>query len=294
VIKIAVSMVLVVSTLLAPVAAARERDDSIDESPENVVRAAYSLLSYDPDVPTDRGSFSEYFADDAVVSFGPSPEEVAVLRVDEFLDEVQERVQTGEFGGVGHTFDLEVVECWVVGDVAKCMVDYRFERPGEEDLVSTESVLLSRSDGRWLITSIGWLVQSLDEAESVPTIDASLLVVPTAARGVRPTPEQTWDRALPILGKKVVAKGFSLPKPYGVAFVGSWKRQDVDLSDLAVGVPGGEKTAIPFLDFNGAAAELPSTRPSSISGCSRSSTCSPLRDRSMARARSPSASSDPI
>jgi len=251
--RTAVSTLLAISMILIPAASAQT--SSADESPEDVVRAAYASLSFDPNVPSDRATYVGYLADDSVVAYGTSPEDASVMPADEFLDKIQERVQAGEYGGVGHTMDLEEVQCWVVGEVAKCMVDYRRRDPAGEDLASTEGVLLKRIDGRWLITSINWLVRSLDETDIVPTIDPGLLAVPTAGRGLQPTLDAVWNRALPLLGKKVVAKGFSLPNPYGVALVGAWKRQDITLGDLSIRAGGSEWTTISFPLFEQPSAD---------------------------------------
>ena len=122
--KIALSTVLVVSTILAPAAIAQ--DHSTDDSPEGVVRAVYGLISFDPTSPIDRESFGKYFADDALVGFGTSLEDVAVMSLGTFIDQVEERVRSGDVGGVGHTVTPEEVECSPVGDAAMCFVRYRF------------------------------------------------------------------------------------------------------------------------------------------------------------------------
>ena len=248
--KSAISIVLVVSTFLIPAASAQ--DNSADDSPEGVVRAAYSLLSFDPSRSIDRERFAEYLADDALVGFGTSLENVAVMPMNTFIDEVEEQVRAGDVGGVGHRIDLEDVECSPVGDVAMCFVRYRFgvQADDADDYIGRESVVLKRRDGRWRITSVTWVVNPPDEIKLEPSVEVGLSWLPTAGGGIRPTPEHTWNRALPILGKKVVARGFNLPMPYGVALLGSWKRQDIDLYDLSIRTPGGEWTTIPFPLFN--------------------------------------------
>ena len=253
--KIALSTVFVVLTFLPP--AAMAQDNSIDDSPEGVVRAVYSLLSFDPNHPVDREKLGEYFADDAVVGFGTSLEDVAVMPFGKFAGEVEKRVQAGDVGGVGHTLDLEDVDCSPVSDVAMCFVRYRFGIPGDEaeDYIGKRSVVLKRRDGRWLITSVTWMVQPPGGVKLEPSVDIGLSWLPTAGKGIHPTPEATWDRALPLMGQKVVEKGFELPMPYGVAFVGAWKRQDIDLYDLSIRTSGGEWTTIPFPLFNQPSAD---------------------------------------
>ena len=132
-----------------------------------------------------------------------------------------------------------------------CFVRYRFGVPGDEveDVIGRRGITLRRRDDRWLVTSVTWVVQPPEEVEVEPSVDIGLLWLPTAAGGVRPTPGRTWDRALPILGRQVVERGFDLPLPYGAAVVGSWKRQDVDLFNLSVAFNDGPRTPIPFLAF---------------------------------------------
>ncbi len=248
--KIALSTILGASMLFA--SAAPAQDNPIDDRPEAVVRAVYSLLSFDPSRPMDRERLGDYFTDEAIVGFGRSFDEVAVMPLDAFFDEAERRVRAGKVGGVGHTLRLEDVECSVVGEVAMCFVTYRLRVPGDdvEDYIGKRGITLRRHDGRWLITDVIWVVTPPEGAEVEPSVDVGLSWLPTAGGGIRPTPGRTWNRALPILGQKVVEKGFNLPMPYGVALVGAWKRQDIDLYDLSIRVPGGEWTTIPFPLFN--------------------------------------------
>jgi hypothetical protein len=60
---------------------------------------------------------------------------------------------------------------------------------------------------------------------------------------------RTWDRALPFMAQMVIDFGFDLPNPYGVGGVLAHVEQDIVLSDLIVGLNGGEKQEIDFVDF---------------------------------------------
>ena len=248
--KIALSIVLFVSIFLAPAAIAQ--DTSTDGSPEEVVRAVYGMVSFDPNVPMDRGKLAEYFTDDAVVGFGRNIDDIVMMPLAEFADEVEKRIRAGEVGGAGYTLDLEEIRCSPIGEVATCFARYRFGVPRDdvEDYIGKRSIRLRKRDGRWLITDVIWVVTPPEEVEVEPTVDVALLWLPTADQGLQERPEAVWNRALPIMGQAVVEKGFNLPMPFGVGAVGAWKKQDIYLYDLSIRIPGGEWTTIPFPLFN--------------------------------------------
>ena len=58
-----------------------------------------------------------------------------------------------------------------------------------------------------------------------------------------------WPYRLPFLGQKVIDLGFDLPNPYGAGIIGVTIRQDLELTDLAIGVNGPVDTDIDFVDF---------------------------------------------
>lgn len=59
-----------------------------------------------------------------------------------------------------------------------------------------------------------------------------------------------WPYRLPFLGQKVIDLGFDLPNPYGVGLIGVTIQQDLELTDLAIGVNGPVDTEIDFVDFS--------------------------------------------
>ncbi len=211
---------------------------------EDVVRAAYSLLSIDPSRPTDRERFDEYFWENAVVGFGTSLEDVVIMPSGKFYDDLADLVRAGDYGGVGYAFVVEDVECRpVVDGVTKCFVSVQLVRPeGEaEEFHGAQTVILKRHGGRWLIDSEFWLVAPEAGLSLAPDVAVALQVFPTATKGFRSTPERTWGRVFPIMGEKLVQKGVSFPLPLGVAVVGSWKRMDIELLNLEVALNGGER-----------------------------------------------------
>ena len=60
----------------------------------------------------------------------------------------------------------------------------------------------------------------------------------------------TWPYRLPFMGQKVIDLGFDLPNPYGVGIIGVTIKQDLELTDLAIGVNGPVDTEIDFVDFS--------------------------------------------
>ena len=58
-----------------------------------------------------------------------------------------------------------------------------------------------------------------------------------------------WPHRLPFMAQSVIDLGFELPKPYGVAVIPVWLRQDLVLTDLAIGIDGPPETEIDFVDF---------------------------------------------
>ncbi len=61
---------------------------------------------------------------------------------------------------------------------------------------------------------------------------------------------RVWPHKLPFLAQMVIDKGFDLPNPYGVAGIYAYVKQDVDLSDLRIGLnTSGGDTQVPFVTF---------------------------------------------
>ncbi len=58
-----------------------------------------------------------------------------------------------------------------------------------------------------------------------------------------------WPYRLPFLAQNVIDLGFDLPNPYGIGIIGVTIQQDLELTDLAIGVNGPVDTEIDFVDF---------------------------------------------
>lgn len=61
--------------------------------------------------------------------------------------------------------------------------------------------------------------------------------------------QRTWDRALPFLAQDVIDLGFDLPNPYGIGAVLARVEQEILISNLSVGLGGGELRPVDFLEF---------------------------------------------
>jgi hypothetical protein len=58
-----------------------------------------------------------------------------------------------------------------------------------------------------------------------------------------------YGRALPFLAQQAYDLGFTLPKPFGIAFIGYWQEQDLILEDLYISINDGPVEEIDFVDF---------------------------------------------
>ena len=58
-----------------------------------------------------------------------------------------------------------------------------------------------------------------------------------------------WDHPLPFFAQDVIDLGFDLPRPFGVALIPGWIRQDLVLDQLAISINNGSYTNIDFVDF---------------------------------------------
>jgi hypothetical protein len=83
------------------------------------------------------------------------------------------------------------------------------------------------------------------EPDSIPMLDKSEPGEPLTEDG-EPV---VWDHFLPFFGQEVTDRGFELPNPYGVAFIGYWQKQDLTIKDLTISADGGPVKNIKFLDF---------------------------------------------
>jgi hypothetical protein len=87
------------------------------------------------------------------------------------------------------------------------------------------------------------------EPDSIPTRDKSEPGEPLA-EGVEPV---VWDHFLPFFGQKVTDMGFELPRPYGIAFIGYWQKQDLTIKDLTISADGGATYLHADIDVRGSA-----------------------------------------
>jgi len=71
--------------------------------------------------------------------------------------------------------------------------------------------------------------------------------------------EKIWPHKLPFLGQKVISLGYDLPNPYGVAVIGSYIEQSLQISNLRVSTSGtadGPYVSVnDFVTFGQSAAE---------------------------------------
>ncbi|MCQ8878626.1 hypothetical protein NQT69_11485 [Pseudoalteromonas shioyasakiensis] len=69
-----------------------------------------------------------------------------------------------------------------------------------------------------------------------------------------------WPYALPFLADKVIAKGFALPKPYGIGFTYVDVQQQMSLTQLLVGFNGNGTTPYEFVSFDTPITSLNTTQ----------------------------------
>ncbi len=86
----------------------------------------------------------------------------------------------------------------------------------------------------------------LNSTTSYPTLEERQLGEPNRDAEGKAV---VWDRALPFLAQNVIDLGFDLPKPYGIAVIPAWIKQDLVLKDLAISINNGPMTKIDFVDF---------------------------------------------
>lgn len=58
-----------------------------------------------------------------------------------------------------------------------------------------------------------------------------------------------WNRALPLLGRQAVARGYDLPMPYGIGVVRADVRQEMRIEDLEIGFNGSGTFPAKFVSF---------------------------------------------
>lgn len=69
-----------------------------------------------------------------------------------------------------------------------------------------------------------------------------------------------WPYALPFLAERVIAKGYQLPKPYGVGFTYVSVEQQMSLTQLQVGFNGNGTTPYEFVSFDTPITSLRTTQ----------------------------------
>jgi hypothetical protein len=56
--------------------------------------------------------------------------------------------------------------------------------------------------------------------------------------------KKIWPHKLPFLGQKVISLGYDLPDPYGVALIGSYVEQSLQISNLRVSTSGTDRKSV--------------------------------------------------
>lgn len=73
---------------------------------------------------------------------------------------------------------------------------------------------------------------------------------------VEPRQHQEWEWAMPFMAQRVIDKGFSLPRPYGVSLIFFHQDQGINLSDLKLSFdPSAPLQDVPFVKFKNAHVE---------------------------------------
>lgn len=109
---------------------------------------------------------------------------------------------------------------------------------------------------RIILTTLAWIMaltsvasrgQTMQEVRASSEAATEERDSNPSSAGVEP---RRWNKPLPMFAQSVIDLGFDLPNPFGLAIVPNGIRQELLLSDLAVGLNGGELIEIDFAKFD--------------------------------------------
>lgn len=230
---------------VAQVANAASASEVDSDSPEYVIYEFYRLISFEAGERPDYDGIRKLLADDAVILVGAPEEGEKVLNADESVQRVKEGIEELGFADYGLQFTVKNIKCRTTEATASCLATVETSYPGLDidPIRSTDLTALEKSQGRWLATATALFVEAPDVR--LP----SILSYPVVGKAPAPVKAPKYERALPFLAQSVIDLGYQLPKPFGVAVIPAWLRQDFVLRDLSISVNNGPTKNIDFIDY---------------------------------------------
>ncbi len=214
--------------------------------PKYVIVEFYRLMSFETGARPDYDGIRKLLADDAVILAGATAEEDEdLLSADESLQLVQQGIEEAGFEDYGVQFTVKDINCRTTDVTASCVTSVETAYPGLAiaPIMSTDMTTLKKEQDRWLATASALFVK-------VPEIKPpSILSYPVVSGDPSPVVGPKYERALPFLAQKVIDLGYELPKPYGIAVIPTWIRQDFILENLAISVNNNPVKEIDFIDY---------------------------------------------
>ena len=138
-------------------------------TPEQVVRALYGMVTFDPGNTPDWAEVRSVFIDEAVVVLRTSSTASTVFSLDEFVQDFVDFIERDNVEETGFVERVVAVESMVFRDIAHVLVLYESSIPGvRPPRPGVDSFELIRRDGRWKIV---FAVNDLPTAEHpVPAV----------------------------------------------------------------------------------------------------------------------------
>ncbi|MEE8191902.1 MAG: hypothetical protein V3T74_04100 [Gemmatimonadales bacterium] len=131
------------------------RGQGVSGTPEQVVRALYGMVTFDPGTTPDWDEVRSVFIDEAVVVLRTSATASTVFSVDGFVQDFVNFIERDNVEATGFVERVVEVESMVFRDIAHVLVLYESTIPGARPpQLGVDSFELIRQDGRWKIVSV--------------------------------------------------------------------------------------------------------------------------------------------
>ena len=131
------------------------RGQGVSGTPEQVVRALYGMVTFDPGTTPDWAEVRSVFIDEAVVVLRTSATASTVFSLDGFVQDFVNFIERDNVEATGFIERVVEVESMVFRDIAHVLVLYESSIPGARPpQLGVDSFELIRQDGRWKIVSV--------------------------------------------------------------------------------------------------------------------------------------------
>jgi hypothetical protein len=131
------------------------RSQGVSGTPEQVVRALYGMVTFDPGTTPDWDDVRSVFIDEAVVVLRTSATASTVFSLDGFVQDFVNFIERDNVEATGFVERVVEVESMVFRDIAHVLVLYESTIPGARPpRLGVDSFELIRQDGRWKIVSV--------------------------------------------------------------------------------------------------------------------------------------------